>query len=91
MKIDRIVEAKNVASVYVNYTGQLQIEVDGGSININTDQVGLRRLASAINDKIKRQDIEAAEDLAADVKKAIAESEESECCEDSTGCCQSES
>tara|TARA_R110000803_G_scaffold177595_1_gene239938 strand:+ start:280 stop:555 length:276 start_codon:yes stop_codon:yes gene_type:complete len=91
MNITRVIDVKGVTSVYVNYCGQVQIDVDGGTVNIDTDHSSLRRLAAAVNSKIKRQDEEAAEDLKETLEKAAKEAAESEGCCESEECCQSES
>jgi|TARA_R110000796_G_scaffold154055_1_gene270687 hemerythrin-like domain-containing protein len=91
MNVSKVIEAGGIGSVYINYVAQLQIEVEGGTINIDTDHDTLRRLARVINDKIKRQDEEAAEDLKETLEKAAKEAAESEGCCESEECCQSES
>lgn len=90
MNISRIIEVKGVTSVYVNYCGQVQIDVDGGTVNIDTDHSSLRRIADAVNSKIKRQD----EELADSIKEAAQEAADAASCDSecgSGGCCQSES
>ena len=75
MEVSRVIEAKNVTHVYMGWSNELKLTVEGGQLNIEMDESSLRSLATIINDKIAEQDEEKAE--AARERAAEKELEES--------------
>ena len=75
MEVSRVIEAKNVTAIYMGWSNNLKLTVEGGQLNIEMDESSLRSLATIINDKIAEQDEEKAE--AARERAAEKELEES--------------
>jgi hypothetical protein len=75
MEVSRVIEAKNVTAIYMGWSNNLKLTVEGGQLNIEMDESSLRSLATIINDKIAEQDEEKAE--AAQKLSAEKELEES--------------
>jgi hypothetical protein len=76
MKVSRVIEAKSVTSIYMGWRNELQLTVEGGQLNITMDESSIRNLANVLNDKIKEQDKEKAEEarnLAAEPEDAESE------------------
>ena len=61
MEVSRVIEAKNVTAIYMGWSNNLKLTVEGGQLNIEMDESSLRSLATIINDKIAEQDEEKAE------------------------------
>ena len=61
MKVSRIIEAKSVSHAYYGWHDELQLTVDGGELKIKLDESSLRAIASVLNEKIKSQEEEKAE------------------------------
>jgi len=75
MEVSRVIEAKNVTAIYMGWSNNLKLTVEGGQLNIEMDESSIRNLATIINDKIAEQDEEKAE--AARERAAEKELEES--------------
>ena len=76
MKVSRVIEAKNVSHVYVGWSNELKLTVEGGELHIAMDESSIRNLANVLNDKIEEQDKEKAEEAAEKAAEKVAESEE---------------
>jgi hypothetical protein len=64
MKVSRVIEAKNVSSVYIGWSNELKLTVEGGELCIALDESSLRAIAKVVNNKIAEQDEEKAEAVA---------------------------
>jgi len=64
VKVSRVIEAKNVSHVYVGWSNELKLTVEGGQLNIELDESSLRAIATVVNNKIAEQDEEKAEAVA---------------------------
>jgi len=64
VKVSRVIEAKNVTHVYMGWSNELKLTVEGGQLNIALDESSLRSIAQVCNNKIAEQDEEKAEAVA---------------------------
>ena len=69
VKVSRVIEAKNVSHVYMGWSNELKLTVEGGQLNVELDESSLRAIAKVVNSKIAEQDKEKAEAAAALVEK----------------------
>ena len=76
VKVSRVIEAKNVTHVYMGWSNELKLTVEGGQLNIEMDESSLRDVANVLNNKIEEQDKEKAEAVAAAAAELEAEKEE---------------
>ena len=78
VKVSRVIEAKNVSHVYMGWSDELKLTVEGGQLDIKLDESSLRAIAQVVNNKITEQDeekAEAARKLAEEAADALAEKE----------------
>ena len=78
VKVSRVIEAKNVSHVYIGWSNDLKLTVEGGEVVISLDESSLRAIAKVVNNKITEQDeekVEAAAEAAAAVVLAEKENE----------------
>jgi hypothetical protein len=61
VKVSRVIEAKNVSHVYMGWSNELKLTVEGGQLNVELDESSLRAIAKVVNSKIAEQDKEKAE------------------------------
>ena len=61
VKVSRVIEAKNVSHVYIGWSNDLKLTVEGGEVVIALDESSLRAIAQVVNNKIAEQDEEKAE------------------------------
>ena len=61
VKVSRVIEAKNVSHVYMGWSDELKLTVEGGQLDIKLDESSLRAIAQVCNNKIAEQDEEKAE------------------------------
>ena len=61
VKVSRVIEAKNVSHVYMGWSDELKLTVEGGQLDIKLDESSLRAIAQVVNNKIAEQDEEKAE------------------------------
>jgi hypothetical protein len=73
MKVSRVIEAKNVSHVYIGWSNELKLTVEGGQLNIELDESSLRAIATVVNNKIAEQDEEKADAIAEATREALAE------------------
>jgi hypothetical protein len=73
VKVSRVIEAKNVSHVYMGWSDELKLTVEGGQLEIKLDESSLRAIATVVNDKIAEQDKEKAEAVAEAAREALAE------------------
>lgn len=78
VKVSRVIEAKNVSHVYIGWSNELKLTVEGGEVVIALDESSLRAIAKVVNNKITEQDEEKAEAAAEAVAEAAAELAEKE-------------
>ena len=78
MKVSRVIEAKNVTHVYMGWSNELKLTVEGGQLNVEMDESSLRNVANVLNNKIAEQDKEKAEAVAEAAAELAAEKEEKE-------------
>tara|TARA_R110000824_G_scaffold153562_1_gene325199 strand:- start:519 stop:758 length:240 start_codon:yes stop_codon:yes gene_type:complete len=78
MKVSRVIEAKNVSHVYIGWSNELKLTVEGGQLNIELDESSLRAIATVVNNKIAEQDEEKADAIAEAAREALAENMEDE-------------
>ena len=64
VKVSRVIEAKNVSHVYMGWSDELKLTVEGGQLDIKLDESSLRAIATVVNNKIAEQDEEKAEAVA---------------------------
>jgi bisphosphoglycerate-dependent phosphoglycerate mutase len=79
VKVSRVIEAKNVSHVYIGWSNDLKLTVEGGEVVISLDESSLRAIAKVVNNKITEQDeekVEAAAEAAAAVVLAEKENDE---------------
>jgi bisphosphoglycerate-dependent phosphoglycerate mutase len=79
VKVSRVIEAKNVSHVYIGWSNDLKLTVEGGEVIISLDESSLRAIAKVVNNKITEQDeekVEAAAEAAAAVVLAEKENDE---------------
>jgi len=69
MKVSQVIEAKNVSHVYMGWSNELKLSVEGGEVVIALDESSLRAIAKVCNNKIAEQDTEKAEAAAELVEK----------------------
>ena len=74
VKVSRVIEAKNVSHVYIGWSNELKLTVEGGEVVIALDESSLRAIAQVVNNKIAEQDEEKAEEA----RKLAAEPEDAE-------------
>ena len=74
VKVSRVIEAKNVSHVYIGWSNELKLTVEGGEVVIAMDESSLRAVAQVVNNKIAEQDEEKAE-AAAEAAAELAEKE----------------
>jgi hypothetical protein len=74
MKVSRVIEAKNVSHVYIGWSNDLKLTVEGGEVVIALDESSLRAIAQVVNNKIAEQDEEKAE-AAAEAAAKLTEKE----------------
>ena len=74
VKVSRVIEAKNVSHVYMGWSDELKLTVEGGQLDIKLDESSLRAIAQVVNNKIAEQDEEKAE-AAAEAAAELAEQE----------------
>ena len=77
MKVSQVIEAKNVSHVYMGWSNELKLSVEGGEVVIAMDESSLRAIAKVCNNKIAEQDTEKAEAAAAAAAE-LAEGENDE-------------
>ena len=77
MKVSQVIEAKNVSHVYMGWSNELKLSVEGGEVVIALDESSLRAIAKVCNNKIAEQDTEKAEAAAAAAAE-LAEGENDE-------------
>jgi|TARA_R110000765_G_scaffold9_2_gene20 hypothetical protein len=77
VKVSRVIEAKNVSHVYMGWSNELKLTVEGGQLNVELDESSLRAIAKVVNSKIAEQDKEKAE-AAVEAAAALAEGENDE-------------
>ena len=75
MKVSRVIEAKNVSHVYVGWSNELKLTVEGGELHIELDESSMRAIANVLNNKIEEQDKEKAEAVAAAAAELATEKE----------------
>ena len=78
VKVSRVIEAKNISHVYMGWSNELKLTVEGGQLNIEMDESSLRAIAQVVNKKIVEQDeekVEAAAELAAESAEKDSEVE----------------
>tara|TARA_R110000744_G_scaffold357160_1_gene463992 strand:+ start:267 stop:509 length:243 start_codon:yes stop_codon:yes gene_type:complete len=79
VKVSRVIEAKNVSHVYIGWSNDLKLTVEGGEVIISLDESSLRAIAKVVNNKITEQDEEKAEAVAeAAAAVVLAEKENDE-------------
>jgi hypothetical protein len=78
MKVSRVIEAKSVTAIYMGWRNELQLTVEGGQLNITMDESSIRNLANVLNDKIKEQDKEKAEEAQKLAEEALEKESEVE-------------
>ena len=78
MKVSQVIEAKSVTSIYMGWRNELQLTVEGGQLNITMDESSIRNLANVLNDKIKEQDKEKAEEAQKLAEEALEKESEVE-------------
>ena len=78
VKVSRVIEAKSVTSIYMGWRNELQLTVEGGQLNITMDESSIRNLANVLNDKIKEQDKEKAEEAQKLAEEALEKESEVE-------------
>ena len=78
VKVSRVIEAKNVSHVYMGWSNELKLSVEGGEVVIALDESSLRAIAQVINNKIAEQDKEKAEAIAEAAAELTAEENEVE-------------
>ena len=79
VKVSRVIEAKNVSHVYIGWSNDLKLTVEGGEVIISLDESSLRAIAKVVNNKITEQDeekVEAVAEAAAAVVLAEKENDE---------------
>ena len=79
VKVSRVIEAKNVSHVYIGWSNDLKLTVEGGEVVISLDESSLRAIAKVVNNKITEQDeekVEAVAEAAAAVVLAEKENDE---------------
>ena len=79
VKVSRVIEAKNISHVYIGWSNDLKLTVEGGEVIISLDESSLRAIAKVVNNKITEQDeekVEAAAEAAAAVVLAEKENDE---------------
>jgi len=64
MKVSQVIEAKSVSHVYMGWSDELKLTVEGGEVVIALDESSLRAIAQVINNKITEQDNDKAEAVA---------------------------
>jgi hypothetical protein len=77
VKVSRVIEAKNVSHVYMGWSNELKLTVEGGQLNVELDESSLRAIAKVVNSKIAEQDKEKAE-AAVEAAAALALTESTE-------------
>jgi len=77
VKVSRVIEAKNVSHVYMGWSNELKLTVEGGQLNVELDESSLRAIAKVVNSKIAEQDKEKAE-AAVEAAAELAEGENDE-------------
>jgi len=75
MKVSKVIEAKNVSHVYMGWSDELKLTVEGGELHIKLDESSLRAIATVVNNKIAEQDKEKAEAVAEAAAELAAEKE----------------
>jgi len=75
MKVSRVIEAKNVSHVYVGWSNELKLTVEGGELHIELDESSIRAIANVLNNKVEEQDKEKAEAVAAAAAELATEKE----------------
>jgi len=81
VKVSRVIEAKNVSHVYIGWSNDLKLTVEGGEVVISLDESSLRAIAKVVNNKITEQDeekVEAVAEAAAAAAVVLAEKENDE-------------
>ena len=81
VKVSRVIEAKNVSHVYMGWSNELKLTVEGGQLNVELDESSLRSVANVLNNKIEEQDKEKAEavaEAAAEIARELEEKENDE-------------
>ena len=78
MKVSQVIEAKSVTAIYMGWRNELQLTVEGGQLNITMDESSIRNLANVLNDKIKEQDKEKAEEAQKLAEEALEKESEVE-------------
>ena len=61
VKVSRVIEAKNVSHVYMGWSDELKLTVEGGQLDIKLDESSLRAIAQVVNNKIAELEEEKAE------------------------------
>jgi hypothetical protein len=62
----------------MGWRNELQLTVEGGQLNITMDESSIRNLANVLNDKIKEQDKEKAEEAQKLAEEALEKESEVE-------------
>jgi hypothetical protein len=75
MEVSRVIEAKNVTAIYMGWSNNLKLTVEGGQLNIEMDESSMRNLAKVLNDKIAEQNKEKADEARKLAEKALEETE----------------
>jgi hypothetical protein len=75
MKVSKVIEAKGVSHVYIGWSDELKLTVEGGQLDIKLDESSLRAIAQVVNNKIAEQDKEKAEAVAEAAAELAAEKE----------------
>jgi len=78
MKVSRVIEAKNVSHVYIGWSNELKLAVEGGEVVIALDESSLRAIAQVVNNKITEQDEEKAEAASKLAEEALEKESEVE-------------
>ena len=78
VKVSRVIEAKNVSHVYIGWSNDLKLTVEGGEVIISLDESSLRAIAKVVNNKITEQDEEKAEAVAEAAAAVVLAEKENE-------------
>jgi len=78
VKVSRVIEAKNISHVYIGWSNDLKLTVEGGEVIISLDESSLRAIAKVVNNKITEQDEEKAEAVAEAAAAVVLAEKENE-------------